>query len=544
MPYEDIVYIYIYLKVIMYWDYMKIFKQKKRQQIKGVVRKENPTQAVEEVKKAPKLEFQEFYTVNEPFGHVGILIDPKTKRITYHVIEPMLNDFERAILNEVIRVIKEEDVIIPIEILRDPKEKENYLRNRVFHIIKRYKFKLEEASIEKLTYYVLRDMLGYGKLDVIMRDEKVEDVSCDGINVPIYVWHKDYESMPTNVVFNSIEELESYVMRLAYLTGHQISAARPIVEGMLPEGYRLHATLSDISRRGPTFTIRKFMVRPLTIVDLVELGTLSSELAAYLWILIEHKRTVVICGAMASGKTTTLNAIASFIKPEMKIVTIEETPELNIPHENWVPMVTRPAYQAGVEDIDLFDLLKASLRQRPDYIIVGEIRGEEAYTLIQAVAVGHGGLCTLHAESIDTAIRRLESKPMAIPRSLIPLINVMMLTERLEVGDKIVRRVTEVTEIDHYDSKTNEIVLNPLFSYDMASDRLQMTRRSVILNRIASMRGETYMDVLRDLERRKVILEWMVRRKIKSWGDVAEVIRFFYRNPDYVFELARGDVPW
>jgi flagellar protein FlaI len=344
--------------------------------------------------------------------------------------------------------------------------------------------------------------------------------------------------------FESVEELNSMIMRLAYKAGQQISIARPIVEGSIPEGYRIHLTLEEVSRKGSTFTIRKFREEPFTIIDLINYGTVSTDIGAYLWLLIENTRSIMICGATASGKTTLLNAMITFIRPEAKIITIEETRELRLPHENWIPLVSRPSFQPSVQDITLFDLLKSALRMRPDYIVVGEIRGEEAYTFFQALSVGHGGLCTIHAEGVDVAIRRLETRPMDIPRQLIPLINVLVLTGRVKIGESIKRRVLDVMELVGVDPRSNELVMNPLFKWDASSDSFTYTGKSYILDRIASIKQVNPKEIFDEYGRRREILDWMVRNNLRGFSDVSKVIRMYYYNPRDIYERTRLNIPW
>ena len=360
----------------------------------------------------------EVYSIQPPFAYVGILKELETGRLKYVVIEPILSEADI----EAIERIKEyvlEDRKIDLKTIKNEKLFINYLKSVIRKLIKKKKINIKEESIEKILYFLLRDLLYYGKIDIMMKDVEVEDVSCDGINTPIYVWHRRYESLPTNVMFTSYDELNSFIVRLAYKAGKQISIANPIVEGTLPEGYRVHLSHGEIARRGSAFTIRKFRKDPYTIIDLINFGTISSEAAAFMWLLIDLKKSTMIGGATAAGKTTLLNALAMLIRPEVKIVSIEEVAEIRLPHENWVPLIARPAVEKWVQDITLFELLKSALRMRPDYIIVGEIRGKEAYTFFQSIATGHAGICTIHAENVEYAIRRLESKPMNIPRLLI-----------------------------------------------------------------------------------------------------------------------------
>lgn len=514
---------------------LKVFRRPKEEK---AVTKELPTKESIEKTLPENLIMKDFYSIRKPYAHVGIMVEKETGKLIYYVIEPILDEEETKALNFIREVIRNEDIEIPLELLKDKKSIETYLRRRSREIAKIYKLNLERDRLNKVIYYILRDSVGYGKLDVIMNDDMVEDVSCDGVGVPVYVWHRAYESMPTNIIFKSNEELESYIVRLVSMSGQQISVARPIAEGMLPEGFRLHALLSDVSRKGSSFTIRKFFVEPLTIIDLIKSGTISPELAGYFWLLIEYKRPIFIAGAMASGKTTLLNTLLSFVRPEMKIVTIEETPELNLVHENWVSLVIRPAYQVGVQEVSLFDLLKASLRMRPDYIVVGEVRGEEAYTFFQAIAVGHGGLCTIHADNIDSVIKRLISKPMEVPLQLIPMVNSLVLMGRLKRGDTIIRRALDVEEVVGINEK-NEVVLSQAFQYNMKEDTINFTNKSIVVEKIAKFLQTDPSILFEEIKRRASIIEWMTRNNLRRKEDVAKVIRTYYTKPDLIMEHVR-----
>ncbi|MCJ7424405.1 type II/IV secretion system ATPase subunit, partial [Candidatus Bathyarchaeota archaeon] len=386
---------------------------------------------------------------------------------------------------------------------------------------------------------------GYGILDILMKDQNIEDISCNGTGIPIYAWHRHYESLPTNVVYSSKEELNMFITRLAYKAGHQISVSRPILEGALPEGFRVHLTLEEVSKRGDTFTIRKVKAIPYTVVDLISFGTISSQMAAYFWILIENVRSIIIAGVTASGKTALLNSLAMFIKPEMKVVTIEEVRELYL-HENWIPMVSRPSFQPGVEEVTLFDLLKSSLRQRPDYIIVGEVRGEEAYTLFQSISVGHGGICTIHAENVETVEKRLRTKPMDIPPMLISMMNVVVSIGRTKIRDSVVRRVLEVSEITGVDDKTARANFLKMYKWNYESDSFALSPKSLsesyILRKIAELRFVSMDTLVTELDRRECILNWMAQKGIRSYDQVANIVREYYLSPNEVYNRARMEI--
>jgi len=487
--------------------------------------------------------FREIYPIAEPNVYAAVVRDPLSQKMRYEVIEPTLRKEEQGHLEEIKTLLMEE-----LEVsIKDLETKENamkYLKRKVAQVIKDYKFKIPNEAVEKLMYYIVRDYVGYGKIDPLMRDHMIEDISADGVNIPIYVWHREYESLPTNIVYKSVEELNSFIVRLAFLAGKQISIASPLLDASLPDGSRIQMTYGrEITRRGSTFTIRRFRVDPLTISDLITFGTLSTEMAAYFWYAIENRASVLVAGGVAAGKTTFLNCLSMFIKPEFKVVSVEDTAELNLPHENWIPSVARTGSEkkhAG--DVTLFDLLKAAVRQRPDYIIVGEVRGEEAYTLFQAMATGHLGMCTIHAESVDSAIHRLEAEPMNIPRSLLTMIDIVLVQGRTEINGKPARRAFSVTEMVGSDPKTKDLLTNDVYRWNVGTDSFSYLGRSYALERIMRKLNSTPQEVQAELQRRKMVLEWMVKNKIRRYTDVAGVIREYYADPMRVYLKARVGV--
>ncbi|HUV98076.1 MAG TPA: type II/IV secretion system ATPase subunit, partial [Candidatus Paceibacterota bacterium] len=442
--------------------------------------------AEQEVKKKELSTFREVYSIQEPYVYAAIVKDPETQKIRYTVIEPTLLEEEAALLKEMKRILMEE-VDVNLKEIGTREKAAEYLRKKIREIVRNYRLNIPEEAIDKLTYYIVRDFVYYGKIDPLMKDRMVEDISADGVNIPIYVWHREYESLPTNIVFRDETELDSFIVRLAYLSSKNISIASPLLDASLPDGSRIQLTYGNaITRRGSTFTIRRFRVDPLTISDLIGFNTLSSEMAAYFWYAIENRASVLVAGGVASGKTTMLNCLSMFIKPELKIVSVEDTAELNLPHENWIPSIVRTGFgneERGSGAITLFDLLKAAVRQRPDFIIVGEVRGEEAYTLFQAMATGHLGMSTIHAESVDSVMNRLESEPMNIPKPLLAMIDVVTIQARTEVDRKPTRRTAAVAEVESFKSSTKELLTNEVFNWNPRGDSFRFGGRSHILEK-------------------------------------------------------------
>ncbi len=486
--------------------------------------------------------FREVYPIEEPYVYAAVVRDPTTQRVRYEVIEPTLLKEEEDELKEIKHILIEE-IDVNLKDIETREKAAEYLEDKVREIVREYDFKMAEEAINKFIYYIVRDFVGYGKIDSLMKDHLIEDISADGVNIPIYVWHREYESLPTNIIYSNVDELNSFVIRLAYLAKKNISIATPMLDAALPDGSRIQLTYgTEVTRKGSTFTVRRFRVDPLTISDLIAFNTISSEMAAYFWYAIENRASILVAGGVAAGKTTTLNCLSMFIKPELKIVSVEDTAELNLPHENWIPSIVRSSFRqhkGGIGAITLFDLLKAAVRQRPDYIIVGEIRGEEAYTLFQALATGHLGLSTIHGESANAVINRLESEPMNIPRPLLTMIDAIMVQLRTEIEGIPARRALTVTEVLGLDSDTKELLTNDVYQWDARGDAFLYAGSSHILEKSMKKLGLTENELQKELHRRKMVLEWMMEKKIRKHDDVAAVIREYYADPSRVYRKAR-----
>jgi flagellar protein FlaI len=430
---------------------------------------------------------------------------------------------------------------IPFDVLQDDDKIEEFLKNVIEKEFSQYSKKYPPESKEKIKYYILRDFLGYGKIDLLIHDDKIEDISCNGLNIPIYIWHRDYESIPTNIIYKSEKELRSIIIRLAYKAEAQISVSNPIMEGTLPNGFRVHLTLNEVSTRGHTFTIRKHKKNPYTLIDLIKMDTISPRIAAYLWCLIENERSIMISGSTGSGKTTLLNSVCTFIRPEHKVVTIEDVRELNL-HQNWIPMVTRTSFQPDLREITLFDLLKSALRQRPDFIILGEIRGEEAYTLFQAIATGHGGICSIHSDSVESTIKRLSTRPLNIPNHIIPLMNVIVQIRKISDRGTVVRKVTDVAEIIGNEADGTPI-LKKRFTWNSQTCSFEFIEPGLddnyLLEKISEHKHLPIEVIMKEFERKQIVLQWMTKVGIREYEKVAEVIRNYYHNPEEVYQRAK-----
>jgi flagellar protein FlaI len=412
----------------------------------------------------------------------------------------------------------------------------------------RQEFTEEEKKIkEKIYYHLFRDFLGYNRIDILMKDEGIEDISCDGHQVPIFIYHKKYDAITTNIKFDDEKELNSFVVRLAQICGKQISIFSPIVDGKLPDGSRLQTTLARTVTKPSTFTIRKFKENPLTPIDLIGFQSISLDMAAYFWLAIEKGASILFCGGTASGKTTALNALSIFIPEQHKIVTIEDTREISLPHKNWIAGTTRQGFTASDEktgkDIDMFDLIRAALRQRPKVVMVGEVRGKEAYSLFQAMATGHTSYATVHASDIHTLIQRLENPPIGLPRTLLTSLDIIVFQNAVDINGKMVRRTTSITEIVKLDSDTNQLIfMEPYKWISKTDDRFESSGSSKILNNIRLQCDWTEEQLEKELENRKLILRWMKEKNIRDYIEVYNIINQYTRYPNDILKKVKEEI--
>ncbi|KYH40854.1 MAG: secretion system protein E [Candidatus Bathyarchaeota archaeon B26-2] len=514
---------------------------------KEKITKEEENKPVEDLMNALKIEGQrlpenyevvENYPLKPPFSYALILREKDTKELLYFVDEISLDRREQEIYMKLKEVLEAE-----LQAPEDDETPVQSFRRQFPEIIAKHRDVLKDISqvgIKKIEFYLERDILGYGRIDPLMADPLIEDISCSGANKPIYLWHRKYENVKTNVFFGSEEELDDFVMRLVHKAGRHVSIAFPMVDATLPGKHRLAIYYrKEVTPLGTSFTIRKFREDPLTIIDLIQNETISLEVAAYLWLLVENKFSSMIIGATGAGKTTALNAIAGLIHPQQKIITIEEVAEINLPRENWVSTISRAGF--GMEDkgeIPLFDLIKSAVRHRPDWIIVGEIRGEEAYVLFQSLATGHGGLCTMHAEDAETAIKRLTQPPMNIPSTIIPLMNCIISVKHVKAPALVEfgrsfskRKFVKVSEID------SSRRIRDVFVWDSSTDTYKMELSdSYLFERISEKWNLPLEYVYEEFERRKDILYYLAEVNIRSCHEIDEFLNKFYNDPKSTYQ--------
>ena len=418
---------------------------------------------------------------------------------------------------------------------------DDYLAEKIDMIVDKYDISLTDEQREVVRYYAKRDFAGLGKLQPLMNDTEIEDISCDGTDIPVYAYHRNpkYGSVKTSIEWHDQDELDSFVMKLAQRCGRSISVSSPLLDGSLPDGSRVQATLAtDIARKGSNFTIRRFTDDPLTPIHMMDFETENAQMLSYLWTLVEHGKSTLVCGTTGAGKTSQLNALSLFIRPEKKIVSIEDTPELRLPHDHWVPEVARSGFGSSAEDggeVSMDNLLKESLRQRPEYIIVGEVRGEEAYILFQQMATGHTGLSTVHADSLEMLMDRLTTDPINLSGSLIETLDCIMLIKRIRRDGTYIRRITGLYEVLGYE-KRKGIDANKVFGWDPQTDEYKLKNASVLLEDIADQGGMAHEDLKKDLRNKQHVLNYMREEQIKHYREVGDIISRYYSDPKSVME--------
>jgi flagellar protein FlaI len=467
------------------------------------------------------------YWVNPPFAFVSINHDPEANEHLYYVVEPELDEYEHALLETLF-----EDVRDPLVYRRDIDEAdtEAVLDDALHEHLERYGADVDMVSYYKLYYYLWRAFRGYGKLDPVMHDPHVEDISCDGYDLPLFVYHDDYTDIETNVQFAQ-EELDNFVVRLAQHSGRHISIGDPMVETTLPDGSRAELALGEeVTPRGSAFTIRKYADEPFTPIDLIDYGTFNIDQMAYLWLAIEHNKSLIFAGGTASGKTTSMNAISMFIPPRSKVLSIEDTRELSLYHDNWLSSITRERLNEGT-DVTMYDLLRSALRHRPEYIIVGEVRGEEAITLFQAMNTGHTTYSTMHADSVRTVINRLENEPINVPRAMVQSLDVLCVQTLTRMDDERVRRNKTIAEIKGIDQRTGELDYSTAFTWTPDDDTFSSSG-SQLLDEIREDRGWTQEELLTELRNRRRFLEFLWEREITDYRRFTALINEYYAAPE------------
>jgi archaeal flagellar protein FlaI len=477
------------------------------------------------------------YMVISPYVSIHIYYDQKIGEVVYDVEEPILSDEDRKNLGRIERAMRE---VVDVNMANGINGKEgllDYIDKTARLIVSELGLVIEESVYKNLFYYLYRNFIGLNEIEPMMQDYFIEDLECNGAGEPLYIVHRVFRNIKTNVRFDKMEELSSFVEKLAQKTGRYISYANPILDGSLPDGSRVNATYTqDITSKGPTFTIRKFTKAPWTPTQLLGFHTLSPEMLAYFWILLQYQSNLMITGGTASGKTTLLNALAFFIPQENRVVSIEDTRELNLPRENWLPSVVRGGVsEAGVGSVDMFSLLKSSFRQNPDYVIVGEVRGQEASVLFQGMASGHASISTMHGDSVDSIIRRLETPPINLSPMLINGLDAMAIMTHAIVNKHETRKLRQIVEVVRVEADGTAITNTP-FSWSPADDKFYFKKDSKIFDKISQKFGINREELNREFNTRTKLLYALFKNKVLGYDELQRVVNDYAKNPQIILK--------
>ncbi|WP_181684788.1 type II/IV secretion system ATPase subunit [Halorhabdus salina] len=482
--------------------------------------------------------------------------------IKYYAIEPELEDDELTVFETVRNRLLEKSVMKPApseeaeyddrieELLQETtsvtSSDEGGVLSRVSDLANIGKVEVSEETYENIRYRLNRDIVGLGPLEPVMRDPANEDIHVIGPH-ECYVDHSVYSLIKTTVDFGEPEEYEQWLRNMGERIGDPVSDSDPIIDSTLPDGSRINIIYSDdVSLKGPSMTIRQGTEVPLSIFQITKWGTLSPELSAYLWLALENEQTVFVVGETASGKTTTLNSIMSFIPRDNKIYTAEDTSEVLPPHDTWQQLLTREGDDEGT-DVDMFDLVAAALRSRPDYIIVGEVRGEEGRMAFQAAQTGHPVMLTFHAADIVSMIQRFTGEPINVPETFMDVADIALFQNRVKQGDDVLRRVTSVQEIEGYSKEMDGVVTRQSFYWDPVEDEIVfqgMNNSFVLEEQIATLLGyEDTRDIYDDLKFRARLIERAIQENILGYHEVNEMIENFQRDgvEGISFDIHRQD---
>ncbi|MBI5061457.1 MAG: type II/IV secretion system ATPase subunit [Candidatus Aenigmarchaeota archaeon] len=472
------------------------------------------------------------YPLIKPYSYAHIRFDEQEEVLIYNVMEPKLTP-EEAELYEKIKEGMIQVIDVSMATAKNEDSMVDFLEEKVRFLLAEYALEITAQQYLKLMYYIYRDFIGLNEIEPLLRDPYIEDISCDGNGVPIYVVHQKLGSIKTNVVFDGDEKkLREMVIKLAERCDRYVSYAEPLLDGALPDGTRVQASLAgDVTTKGPTFSIRKFPEKPFSAVDIIALGTADIDMLAYIWFIVEHGSNILITGGTATGKTSLLNSVSLFIIPEAKIVSIEDTRELNLPHENWIPGVSRTGFASTkTGEVSMFDLLKESFRQNPDYLIVGEVRGEEANVMFQGMASGHPCISTMHAGSVDDVLKRLQTRPISLPPGLIETLDVVILMTHAREKGRSARRVKEIIEIERVDPDSGKAQTNKIFSWDPVTDKFEFHGSSHLLGKISAENGIPLEKIYDEVEDRRSVIEWLASYEKRDWKEVARYIVLYYRD--------------
>lgn len=488
-------------------------------------------------------------------GEVYEIVEEEGESV-YKVKLPELSPADKQFIEDVLdRTIRE--LSINLDAISDKETRKGKLRDEVLKTmlgeidgLKSGVKKLEgfevpdDKKLAQMCEIIIDSMIGYGAIEPLLADDALEEVMVIGINAPVYVAHRKHGTLPTNVVFEDDMGIQRIIEKIGRFSGRKIDIANPLLDARLPDGSRVNATLRPASLDGSTITIRKFMAESLTIIDIIKFETFSSEVGAFVWLAVDgmgvKPANVLVSGGTGSGKTTTLNCLGLFIPKSDRVITIEDTAELQLPLQHMIRLETKPPNVEGKGGLSFNQLLINTLRMRPDRLILGEVRGPEATTLFVAMNTGHDGcMGTCHANTANETVTRLINAPMNVPLIMIPAMDLIIMQNRISVGGKVRRRVTEIAEVAG--TELDKVLLNKIYEHDPKDDKVKPTGTPSRLKQdIAEKAGISGEELNVELEKRAIVLDYLVSKGITKLEDVYKWIQDYYKDPDGVLERMKS----
>ena len=483
--------------------------------------------------KSIKIKMEQNFKVVDSYGRATIK-RVEGKPLTLYEVN--VQKFPNELISTGVKLI-DKDLVKSMAEIRYFTEKDQFLRDELKKRITSEQL-VNPELIEEFISAILADFYGYGILEVFMEDDHLEEIMVNGLNMPVFVVHRKHGMCETNVSFSNESGIEAVIRRIAMQAGRKVGQTQPLLDARMVDGSRANVAIPPAAPTGPSITIRKFRRKPFSATELIKMEALSAHLAAFLWVCIEglgiHPINIVIAGGAGSGKTTTLNALSAFIPYHERVVTVEDTMELDLKFlSNWVPLEATPSVLRETE-LDMNALVQNSLRMRPDRVIVGEVRGSEAYTLFVAMDIGlNGSMCTLHANDARETTVRLMNPPMNVPTGMMPLLNLVVVQNKVYVkGKGTIRRITQVSEITGMQENIAQI--GDIYKWDIGEDEIIRTPYPIILlDEIASAAGVTRADLNYEIGRRERFLNYLVDKNVVEGKEVRDMIQWYYENPDF-----------
>ncbi len=456
---------------------------------------------------------------------ISVAIYYQGKELVYEIIEPKLTKKEAIIFDKLYEGLLQLIDLSPMD-FKNKNELIKYFENKIKFLLKEYDYQVSEKSYNKLMYYIYRNFVGFNEIEGLMLDDYIEDINCNGLNTEVYIKHRLFGNLKTNIIYKNSKDIKNFIIKLAQRCNKHISYSNPFLEGSLADGSRIEGTISEeISPKGPNFSIRKFRRVPFSPTELIASNSISAEAFAYLWYLIEHKSNILIIGGAGVGKTTLLTSLLTFIPTNSKIVSIEDTREIRIHHGNWIATVSRESVGGlKIGEVDLNKLLRESFRENPEYVVVGEVRGKETYVMFQGMASGHPTLSTFHSEDLPSVISRLKNPPINLSSSLIELLDVVITIVKYESKNSIMRRVKKIEEFIKMDEIRGVAETKTIVSYNSKKDNFEYTPISRILEKISIDQGINLKNIKKIIKNREKFLLSLVRKKIFDMYEVQKEI--------------------